>query len=246
MRATTCVLVLAAAGCGHIDSPDASPDASPSCVLGATSMCAAESCLAILNSGASTGDGVYWIRDEPGNPVQAHCLMTVDGGGWTLVSNFPSPGNTNGIAGWSSGMRVGTTYTDLTTQWKMSDAFINTLVTRTYRVHGTATQCSDGACTVDSVYYFAPTCKYSSADLNPSCGEAYYDVALTQRSTGRDATACPWHWGLTSAKCGDSTPMTEVVTSHEGDHQAIGSKGTNVHAFDGRSGENPSIQIWTR
>jgi hypothetical protein len=41
----------------------------------------AKSCLDILVSGESVGTGVYWIDPaNTGNPIQAYCDMTTDGG----------------------------------------------------------------------------------------------------------------------------------------------------------------------
>jgi hypothetical protein len=59
--------------------------------------------------------------------IQVHCLMSADGGGWTLVGNFPRPVNAYGVAGWTSGGQVGASFTDVTTPFKMSDALINTI-----------------------------------------------------------------------------------------------------------------------
>ena len=49
--------------------------------LGEVEEVAADSCLAILEAGASTGDGVYWLRAPDGGATyEAFCDMTSDGG----------------------------------------------------------------------------------------------------------------------------------------------------------------------
>ncbi|MCB9762474.1 MAG: hypothetical protein H6739_21935 [Alphaproteobacteria bacterium] len=73
--------------CDGLDNDcDNTPDSG---LLGSDALCAAESCLEILNDGSSTGDGAYYL--DPTNIGTAElfdCDMTTDGGGWTHVVDW--------------------------------------------------------------------------------------------------------------------------------------------------------------
>jgi hypothetical protein len=78
----TCAVV---ASDGSAMSGAASDSVSTECMLGSESGCAASSCVEILASGASTGDGVYYVDPDGSGAVAVYCDMTSDGGGWLLV-----------------------------------------------------------------------------------------------------------------------------------------------------------------
>ena len=74
-----------------------------------------------------------------------------------------------------------------------------------------------------------------------ACTAAYqtYDLDAPTDLTN----PCSWHYGLTSADCGVTS---EFGTSHEGDHVFAGIVGTYIHGYDGRSNEDPSVEVWVR
>ena len=211
-------------------------------VLGEDAACAASSCAEILAARPSAPDGVYSVTVS-GVTRDMVCDMTSDGGGWTLVANFIWPGSTAGVAGWTSGSAVGSTTSDLSKTFKLSDADINTLSTSRYRASGTASTCTTGPCTVDITLYWSASCTYSSgAHSTGACATAYRDLGLTDATGWTDP--CTWHYGLTSASCSRGVP--EMGTSHIGDHVFAGVEDSSSHAYDGRTGEDPSVEVWTR
>jgi hypothetical protein len=198
------------------------------------------SCRGVLDAGLSTGDGVYTLLVS-GMPTPMRCLMSADGGGWTLVGNFPYPGGTAGVPGWTSGARVGTSFTDVARPFKLSDAEINALRTTGFRARGTATRCVEGPCSVDTTLYWRPTCLYASGSNSPACYTAFRDAAFTVPESA--AAPCAWHWGLVASNCSTTATMG---TSHVSEHVFVGNYQSYVHAYDGRAGEDPSVQFWVR
>ena len=51
-----------------------------------------------LGDDPNAQDGVYYISDANGNPIEAYCEMDFDGGGWLVVYNFIHPGNSTSDA----------------------------------------------------------------------------------------------------------------------------------------------------
>lgn len=217
------------------------------------SVCVFPSCAEIRAVDPTAGDGIYTIEPVPGDPMQVHCLMSEDGGGWTLVANYPWRPNTTSVPGWNSGNAVGSSLTDLTQPFKFSDAMMNTLKTEAYRMHGTASVCTSTEtypgtipCDVDTLFFYRGDCVYSSSTVNPHCGDAFFDAEFelpVGPEDGWTGSQCGWHWGLVSVRCGTTSTL---ITSHNGDRICVGMPYTNTHACYGRADEDPSLKIWVR
>ena len=61
-------------------------------VLGSGAECPGESCQAILDADASTGDGLYHLSRAAGETFQTLCDMTTDDGGWTFIGAVVNDG----------------------------------------------------------------------------------------------------------------------------------------------------------
>lgn len=209
-----------------------------------------KSCLAILQSNPDAKDGVYAIQPNANLPAfNVRCDMTADAGGWTLVGNYPYPGNV-GVAGWNGGAQVGTSFTDRSKPFKMSDAVLNSIKSsgHGFRAHGKATYCALGGgtfgpCSINTTAFFKSSCSYSSSVLAPNCANAFRDYVFAV-PIGTDATACPsGHYGLVASTCGVTSTM---ITSHAGDLIAVGAYAASIEAHNGRPLENPSIDVWVK
>ena len=74
-------------------------------VAGVSAACAADSCAEILDLGASTGDGLYYL-DPDGTASLWECDMTTDGGGWTLVADWNRVDDGDNISDFNSEFTV--------------------------------------------------------------------------------------------------------------------------------------------
>ena len=52
-------------------------------------------CEDILQQNPAAGDDTYWIAPNGSSPFQAYCLMSINGGGWTVQSYIRSSGQWN-------------------------------------------------------------------------------------------------------------------------------------------------------
>ncbi len=210
-------------------------------------VCAASACVPLVSCKdlrdrhlAST-DGNYTVR-VGGAATPVRCLMSVDGGGWTQVMNFPAGTTPSMVPGWNAGA-VGSAYTDPGAPWRLSDASIRALVTDAYRAHGTATQCIGGACSIDVTLYWRPACAIDSGASSVACSTAFYDLAFA-RPTG-NTSPCAWHAGLVDTRCGVAGG---IITNHLTDGIVVctGDPGSFVHACSLRGVEDPALTVWVR
>jgi len=169
------------------------------------------SCLEILQTGASTGNGVYTIDPDGtgGNdPYQAYCDMTYDGGGWTKVVSYF--GNTNVIGSaainangsWTTtakGLAAGKVSTaDITRLIGSSNSFL-------FRVQGGTGDnlLNNGAGTGKLVYSgtlpswgtdLDPTASYTLYGDPTSSGTYNYSVTYSNDGQGRCNPYGAWNW----------------------------------------------------
>jgi hypothetical protein len=205
---------------------------------------AGASCLDIRKSNPSAADGAYRVRLDQGWPTDVLCLMSEDGGGWTLVANYPEGTTPQSVPTWNSGRSLGASFTDPSKPFKMADDTINRLVTSAFRARGKASMCQSGPCALEVKLFWPGSCKYSST--RTSCATAYFDPELKRPTPSNGKAPCPQHWGLVDAHCG---VVGSFVTNHDFNHGvvvAVGDPRSLVHSAPGRGQERASLQIWVR
>ena len=109
-------------------------------VLGSGAACAAESCQAVLDAGASSGDGTYFLDPTgSGSASSWLCDMTTDGGGWTNIVYWDRINDGDDATDLASELTIGvntmTRYTSGTSYLEWADYNANTdLITMTQSV----------------------------------------------------------------------------------------------------------------
>lgn len=210
-------------------------------------------CATLKAQTPTAADGAYRLSLPGSAPFDGYCLMSADGGGWTLAASYPA-GSDPEPAGWATGAQVGTAFNSPTALFKLSDATLNTLVTQGYRTHAVATVCTDGPCTVDQVLFFKASCAYSSAAQSPACSKAYTDVAFATATPANTAGSPPaQHWGLVDS-AGGSSSISSLVSSHDPAATlsvCVGTLAGPAHACNGRLNslsevERAELQIYVR
>ena len=197
---------------GSCPGPDLGPNP-----IGSASTHAGWSCKHVLDQGASTGDGFYWVDpDGPGSieATQVYCDMTRDGGGWTLGLKSYYQG---GVKGVTSGR--GEALDGLTRKgnaYKLSDGFIRALIGSTQRFDVLGDQ----------------------SGYNNSYSTGDYEYAVLRNYTGT------WRFDGPVSPSTTPTTMTSYVADDHGiawrGELLCGQDGAGVNCYDVIGGANPA------
>jgi hypothetical protein len=199
------------------------------------------SCKDVQTMDPGLPDGPYQVDPDgygAGPTISVYCDMTNDGGGWTLAANFVSPGDTNGIAGWTDPAALGSSFTDRSVAFKLSDADINRMNKAGYRLNGYATTCATGACTVASKAFFEKECVYQSDGLGDRCGISYSSPMRTNVLSWFGSCG----YGLSATDCGGAV---WAVAGRPGGH-AMAGNGVDLVADDAVAGQDPKVEVWVK
>lgn len=196
-----------------------------SCALGSDAGCPGASCLDVLEAGASTGDGIYWVDPDGAGAFMAYCDMRDDDGGWTLVAVGVN-GSTS-FSEWITEDSVNESLFDEESPsraWHMSSDLVNALLSeRELRVG-----CDDVGY---SSYYWEGVGTYTwTASTSASAANADYDFTGTSYETTWQTTC---HWGVVA--------VPDTVTSHcnNGDSRL-------VNPWYCAAGTDTDLFVWAR